>query len=82
MAARDFSWYLAKPLRFVSSELGNVSEVASLSALGKSPTRPRCAMIQPSLAALFHESTWAHGADVELSLERTGASRLPFSSVS
>ena len=57
---------LSEAIRFVSSELGNASEVASLSDLEESAPRPRCPMIQPSLAASFHESTWALGADVEL----------------
>ncbi len=57
---------LSEAIRFVSSELGNGSEVASLSALGTIAPRPRCAMIQPSLAALFSESTWANGAAIEL----------------
>ena len=66
MATRNFSWYLAKLLRFVSSELGNVSEVASLSALERIAPRPRRAPIEPSLAVSFSESTWAHGAAIEL----------------
>jgi hypothetical protein len=66
MATRHFSWYLAKLLRFVSSELGNVSEVASLTALENFSHRPRCAMIQPPLVPSLHESPWGLGADVEL----------------
>ena len=57
---------LSEAIRFVSSELGNVSEVASLSDPEKIPPRPRCAMIQPRLEASLHESTWAHGAAIEL----------------
>lgn len=56
---------LSEAIRFVSSGLGNVSEVASLSALEKIPPRPRCAMIRPSLVASLDESTWGHGAAVE-----------------
>ena len=66
MAPADFSWYLAKLLRFVSSELGNASEVASLSAREKSVPRPRYAMNHPSLAASIHESAWGLGASIEL----------------
>ena len=66
MATRDFSWYLAKLIRFVSSELGNVSDLASLSDRAKVMPRPRCAMIQPSLVPSLHEFTWAYGASIEL----------------
>ena len=65
MAPRHFSWYLAKLLRFVSSELGNASEVASLGDREEFVPRPRYAMIQPSLAASLHESTWGLGASIE-----------------
>ena len=57
---------LSEAIRFVSSELGNRSEVASLSALEESTPRARCAMIQPSLVPSVHESTWALGASIEL----------------
>ena len=57
---------LSEAIRFVSSELGNRSEVASLSALEESTPRTRCAMIQPSLVPSLRESAWGIGADVEL----------------
>ena len=66
MAKRVFSWYLAKLLRFVSSELGKRSEVASLSGRNETGPPSRYAMIQPILAASFCESTWANGASIEL----------------
>lgn len=57
---------LSEAIRFVSSELGNVSEVASLSDLEELPPRPRCAMVEPRLVPSLHEFTWGLGADVEL----------------
>ena len=66
MAKRDFVWYSAKPLRFDSSSLGIVSEAASLTGRGQERLRPAAAPIRPSLAASFSESTWGHGASVEL----------------
>lgn len=57
---------LSEAIRFVSSELGNGSEVASLSSLEIIAHRPRCAMTQPSFVASFDEFTWAHGASIEL----------------
>ena len=57
---------LSEAIRFLSSELGKVSEVASLSDLEKALPRPRCAMLRPNLAASLHESAWGLGADVEL----------------
>lgn len=56
---------LSEAIRFVSSELGNVSEVASLSDLAKMVPRPDRATIQPRFAALLRESTGARGAAVE-----------------
>ena len=57
---------LSEAIRFVSSELGNRSEVASLSGRDETGPLPRGAMIQPSLAASLYESTWALGASIEL----------------
>ena len=70
MAKRDFSWYSAKQIRFDSSALGIVSEVASLTAPGKCPAWRVAPMIQAFLAASLVGVPWANGADVEL-LHRT-----------
>ena len=66
MAKRAFSWYLAKPLRFVSSELGNVSEVASLSDRDKTGLGRALPFPQRSLAASTQAIPRCSLADVEL----------------
>jgi hypothetical protein len=73
---------LSEAIRFVSSELGNGSEVASLSDLTKSRLGPGRAMTHRPFVASLHGFPWGHGADVELPLERTSAARSPFSFVS
>ncbi len=57
---------LSEAIRFVSSELGNRSEVASLTGRDETAPPSRAAMIQPSLVASFSEYTWANGASIEL----------------
>jgi hypothetical protein len=64
--SRDFSWYSAKHLRFDTSELGIVSEDASLTDRGKERRRPALPWIQPSLVPSLYEFTWGHGASIEL----------------
>ena len=66
MAKQQISWYLAKLLRFVTSELGNVSEVASLRDREDLAPRPGPAPNRLCLVPSFQESPWGLGADVEL----------------